>query len=203
MTEKEKIEGKGARRETLPQGEETREEGTKRVSRKKTKVGKEDLATLEKKLKAKEAEATDYLHTLKRLKADFENFKKRMVKEQTQFLEMASQNIIMQLLPILDNLERALEASRENKNPDNLLKGVEMIHSQLKGILEKEGLKIIDPLGEKFDPLRHEALMQVESDEHNEDTVVEVLLKGYLLKEKLLRPAAVKVSKRPPIDDSQ
>ncbi len=198
MTEKEKIEGRGARE--TPRGEETREEQTKRASRRKTKaMGKEDLATLEKKLKAKEAEAADYLHALKRLKADFKNFKKRMVKEQTQFLEMASQNIIMQLLPILDNLERALEASRENKNPDNLLKGVEMIHSQLKSVLDREGLKTIDPLGEKFDPLRHEALMQVESDEHEEDTVVEVLLKGYVLKGNLLRPATVKVSQKPSI----
>jgi len=198
VTEKEKIEGRRARE--TPRGEETRKEQTKRASRRKTKaMGKEDLATLEKKLKAKEAEAADYLHTLKRLKADFENFKKRMVKEQTQFLEMASQNIIMHLLPILDNLERALEASRENKNPDNLLKGVEMIHSQLKTILDREGLKTIDPLGEKFDPLRHEALMQVESDEHEEDTVVEVFLKGYVLKGNLLRPATVKVSKKPSI----
>ncbi len=154
-----------------------------------------------KRYEEKEAELTDCIDTLKRLQAEFENYKKRIIKEQSQFLEFASRNLIGEFLPVLDNFERAIEAGlprqrRGECNQDGFLKGIELVYAQFKKVLEKEGLQAIDPLGKHFDPHEHEAMMQVESDEHEEGTVVGVLQKGYLLKGRLIRPAIVKVARK-------
>jgi molecular chaperone GrpE len=154
---------------------------------------KEQIEQLKKRLSAKEAEAAEYLETLKRVRAELENFRKRMLKEQTQFLEFASQNLILQLLPVIDNLERAVEAAQSGNNNEKLTEGVEMVLAQIKDILSKEGLNPIDPQGEIFDPIKHEAVLRVESDEE-ENTIVEVLQKGYSFKGRVLRPAMVKVA---------
>ncbi|MEW5706670.1 MAG: nucleotide exchange factor GrpE [Actinomycetota bacterium] len=143
----------------------------------------------------KEAESAEYLDTLKRVQAEMENFRKRMIREQSQIIEYAAQTVILELLPVIDNLERALDAAKDNKEGGKLREGVELIYSQLKGILEKECVEVIDPAGEMFDPLKHEAVMQIESDGKETNTVVEVLQKGYSLKGRLLRPAMVKVAK--------
>lgn len=153
------------------------------------------LATLEEELGRKTKEATEYLDTLRRVQADAENFRKRMLKEQTAFLQLASQNLVLQLLPVIDNLERALASARAGSDDEGLVEGVALIYQQLLDILTKEGLETIDPAGEPFDPLRHEAVMQVESNEHSEGTVVEVLQKGFAHRGRVLRPAMVKVSK--------
>ncbi len=101
----------------------------------------------------------------------------------------------MELIPVLDNFERALRAGEQSKDVGAFCRGVEMVHGQLVEILKRAGLVEINPVGEEFDPLHHEAVMQVSSDDHEDNTVVEVIQKGYRLKGKLLRPAAVKVSK--------
>jgi len=160
------------------------------------KAIEDDIKILREKLKEKETEAAEYLNTLQRLQADFDNYKKRMVKEQTEFLAVASKDLILELIPVIDNLERALKASKESKDFNSLSKGVEMVHAQLMEVLNRAGLSEIDPNGEEFDPFHHEAVMQVESEKHADNTVVDVLHKGYLLKGKLLRPAAVKVTKK-------
>jgi molecular chaperone GrpE len=161
---------------------------------KKTLIAHEEqIEQLKKQLSAKEAEAAEYLETLRRVRAELENFRKRMLKEQTQFLEFASQNLILQLLPVIDNLERAVEAAQSGNNNEKLTEGVRMVLSQIKDILGKEGLTPIDPKGEIFDPIKHEAVLRVESDE-KENTVVEVLQKGYSFKGRVLRPAMVKVA---------
>ncbi|MDI6891706.1 MAG: nucleotide exchange factor GrpE [Actinomycetota bacterium] len=147
-----------------------------------------------KRCEKKEEELADCVDTLKRLQAEFENYKKRIIREQSQFLEFASQNLIGELLPVLDNFERALAAGECNR--DDFLKGIELVCAQFKKVLEKEGLQAIDPLGKHFDPHEHEAMMQVESDEHEEGTVAEVLQKGYLLKGRVIRPAIVKVARK-------
>lgn len=179
--------------------------GGKKTSRKKqthqsseasAKIVEDDISALRERLKKKETEAQEYVNSLQRLQADFENFRKRMLKEQTEFLEVASKNLIQELIPVVDNLERALKASRESKDFTSLSKGVELVYTQIMDILKRTGLSEINPLGEEFDPMHHEAVMQVESNEHDDDTVVDVFQKGYLLKGRLLRPAAVKVSKK-------
>ncbi len=98
-------------------------------------------------------------------------------------------------MPVLDNFERAVAASKDSRDFDSLLKGIDMIQRQLGQTLEQEGLKAMEAVGEAFNPEFHQAVMQVESDEHEEGIVVEELQKGYVFKDKVLRPAMVKVSK--------
>ncbi len=159
----------------------------------------EDYKKLHEELKERldetEAKAAEYLDTLKRMQAEMENYRKRMVKEQEQIVQYASQTVILELLPVIDNLERAIGIDRIENEGTKLLEGVELIYSQLQGILEREGVEVIDPTGKLFDPQRHEAVMQVESDDHEENTIVEVMQKGYALKGRLLRPATVTVAK--------
>jgi len=168
----------------------------KETSEASAKMVEEDISVLRDRLKEKETEAAEYLNTLQRLQADFENFKKRMLKEQTEFLEVASKNLILELIPVVDNLERALRASKEAKDSTSLSKGVEMVYAQLMDILKKAGVSEINPHGEEFNPFHHEAVMHVNSNKHADNTIVEVLQKGYLLKGRLLQPASVKVSKK-------
>ncbi|HDP69769.1 MAG TPA: nucleotide exchange factor GrpE [Actinobacteria bacterium] len=156
---------------------------------------KKECASLKERLKEKEKEAADYLNMLKRLQAEFENYKKRIIRDQAIFLERASEDIIAKILPVLDNLERALNSTEENTDFESFKKGVEMVHSQLVDVLKKAGSNILNPIGEGFNPHEHEAFMQVESDEHEEGKIVEVLQKGYLFKGKILRPAIVKIAK--------
>ncbi len=152
---------------------------------------------LKKRLEAKEAEANEYLQTLQRVQADLENFRKRMLKEQTQFLEFAAQNLILQLVPVLDNLDRAVVSAKNGDGLEKLAEGVELIRNQLNSILQNEGLEVLEPKpGEPFDPLHQEAVMQVETEDHPEHAVVELLQKGYSLKGRVLRPAMVKVAKK-------
>lgn len=150
---------------------------------------------LEEKVKQLEAEVADYVDTLKRVQAQFENYKKRIKKEFDTFTQISTHKLVKELLPVLDNLERALSSAESTDDKGKIIEGVKLIYDQFKQALEKEGLKAIDPAGDRFDPYFHEAIMQVESDEHEDNTVVEVFQKGYLINDHLLRPAIVKVSK--------
>lgn len=132
------------------------------------------------------------LDSLKRLKADFDNYRKRMLKEQSRILETAESELITKLLPVIDNLERALESAGDETS--GLRDGVAMVLEMMLGLLERDGLEVIDPEGEPFDPEHHEAMMVVETDECPEGTVVDVVQKGYRFSGALLRPAMVRVS---------
>lgn len=129
-----------------------------------------------------------------RAQADFDNFRRRTRQEKEQLIQYASMNVLEQLLPVIDNFERAVASSVESKDFDSLAKGIDMVFRQMMGVLENEGLKPIDAVGSAFNPEVHQAVMQVESDEHEEGIVVEEVQKGYMLKEKVLRPSMVKVS---------
>jgi molecular chaperone GrpE len=130
---------------------------------------------------------------LLRVQADFDNFRRRTLKEKEELGQYASMKLIDQLLPVVDNFERAVAAS-VNGDFESLAKGVDMIFRQLESTLEQEGLKAMDVVGEPFNPEFHQAIMTVDSDEHEEGIIVEEVQKGYILKEKVLRPAMVKVS---------
>ena len=188
MTKKKPTSARGKTTDSKAQKKESSENSAKLVE--------EDIEALRDRLVEKETEAAEYLDTLQRLKADFENYKKRMLKEQTEFLAVASKDLLMELIPVIDNLERALDASKNAKDSGALSKGVEMVYAQLVEVLKKAGVSDIDPQGEEFDPVHHEAVTQVISDEHKDNTIVEVFQKGYLLRGRLLRPASVKVSKK-------
>lgn len=129
-----------------------------------------------------------------RAQADFDNFRRRTRQEKEEFAKYASAKLVEQLLPVLDNFERALSSGKDTKDFDSLLKGIEMTFRQLDQILDQEGLKRLETVGQPFNPEFHQAIQQVESDEHEEGTVVEEVQQGYVFKDKVLRPSMVKVS---------
>lgn len=140
-------------------------------------------------------QADENMERYLRTQADFDNFRRRSRLEKEDFAKYASSKVVEQLLPVLDNFERAIMASKDSKDIESLLKGIEMIQRQLGQVLEQEGLKHLEAVGQPFNPEFHQAIMQVESEEHEEGTVVEELQKGYVFKDKVLRPAMVKVAK--------
>ena len=142
-------------------------------------------------LAAAEAKAQEHLDDLKRLAAEFENYKKRAAREQASQSARATERLMKELLPIVDDLERALQAAEEHEEA-KLEEGVRLVHRQLAAVLEREGLAEIETNG-KFDPHVHEALLSQPS-EADEGAVVEVLQKGYRLGDRVLRPARVVVA---------
>jgi len=139
----------------------------------------------------KDKKLSDLTDTLQRLQAEFENYKKYVEKSQVEFRKYAQADIIETLLPILDSFELALKNTTDK---EKLMKGIELIYSQLYSLLEKQGIKKIEAKG-KFNPHLHEVLLKEESDKE-EDTILEELQKGYMLNDKVLRHTKVKVSKK-------
>jgi len=153
----------------------------------------DDTSALKAELLEAKTQAEEYFNYLQRLKAEFDNFRKRTVKEKEEISKYASERIISSLLPVLDNFERALESAKKNKDFDSFSQGVEMIFRQFMKILEEEGLRPIEAVGKPFDPNLHEAMFREESDQE-ENIILEELQKGYYLKDKVIRPSRVKVS---------
>ncbi len=141
------------------------------------------------------AERDTLLDRLARLQAEFENARKRAVREQQDYREYAVSDTVKSLLPILDSFERALQVSGNNGN--DLRSGVELIYKQLQDALVKLGLRQIPAKGEPFDPHLHEAIEMVDTDEVEDHHVLDELQRGYKLKERLLRPAMVRVARNP------
>jgi molecular chaperone GrpE len=129
---------------------------------------------------------------LLRTAADFDNYRKRVDRERRDLAEYTAADVLTEVLPIIDNLERALTAAAE---ADPLRKGVELIHKQMLDLLRKRGVKVIEALGADFDPNFHQAVIHEPSSQHREGEVIAELQRGYLLGDRLLRPAMVKVAK--------
>lgn len=136
----------------------------------------------------------DLQNRLVRIQADYDNFRKRTIKEKEELAKYATAKLVESLLNAVDNFERALQASNESKNYDSLIQGVEMVYRQLGDALVKEGLEPIEAIGQPFNPDFHQAVMQVETDQYEAGYVVEELQKGYIFKGKVIRPSMVKVS---------
>jgi molecular chaperone GrpE len=145
---------------------------------------------------AAEGKAAEYLEDLRRLKAEFENYRKRVGKEQTRALEMAAAPVMAKLLEVLDEFELALMAAERSPDFERFVRGVEMVYAKLTDVLRSEGLEPIEAEGAPFDPSRHEALLQSDGGGDGEPYVADVLRTGYALKGKVLRPAGVKVARR-------
>jgi molecular chaperone GrpE len=142
------------------------------------------------------AERDEYLAHLQRTQAEFDNYRKRMLRDQTTHLERATGNLIEQLLPVLDTFELALGSGgpvSADAGAERLRKGVELVYGEFLGALEKAGLERIEALGKPFDPEEHEAVMHVE-DDGGEPGVRDVVRSGYRFKGRVLRPAMVKVA---------
>ncbi len=158
-----------------------------------------ELVATRSELKRVEAETADLKDRLARRQADFENYRKRVERERSDTYERAVAEIAAKLLPVLDNLKRALdvEANVESTESDefrHFLSGVDLIFKQLTGVLEALGVKPITAIGARFDPHIHEAVVSESTDEYEPDTVMQEIIRGYRLGEKLIRPAMVKVA---------
>lgn len=129
-----------------------------------------------------------------RVNADYENFRRRTREEKEAAAKYRAQSIVEELLPVLDNFERALSVSVESDEAKSLLQGMEMVYRQLQDALTKEGVAVIEAKGQKFDPHLHQAVMQEASSEHEPNEVIDELQKGYKLKDRIIRPAMVKVN---------
>jgi molecular chaperone GrpE len=155
------------------------------------------LEKLQAQLDEKTRESSEYFDKWLRLRAEMENFKKRMQKEKADHLRFGNEDLLKALLPILDNLNRAIDHGKNGRENSPLLAGVEMIHKELLNTLERFGVKPIPAAGEVFDPEKHEAISQEESD-LEANRVVAAVQNGYFYHDRLLRPAKVIVSKGRP-----
>lgn len=155
----------------------------------------DDIQSLHDKLAKKTKLLEDYMNGLRYLQADFENYKKRVAREKEEYIKFANESLILELIDVYENLERALETSRKSGD-DIMTRGLEMVYSRMTAVLENHGLKPIKSVGEKFDPYKHEAVMQEASEDHDEDVVLEEFQRGYTLNSKVIRYSKVKVSKR-------
>ncbi len=134
----------------------------------------------------------EHIDRYKRLQADFENHRRRTRQEKEDLSVVVAQNVLLDLLPVVDNFERAL-SSAATQDAATVLQGVEMIHRQFLQVLEKCGLATVEAVGQIFDPQKHEAVMRVEDENQVDGTIVEELQKGYTVRGKVIRPSMVKV----------
>ena len=161
------------------------------------------IKILEKDLQKAKEELAEEKDKFIRLQAETDNFRKRLSREKDEFSQYANERLFKELIPIFDNLERALE------DPSNDIKvlneGLEMILKQFSSFLKKENVELINAIGEQFDPTIHEVLTSEESSEHEENTIITQFVKGYTINSRVLRPSQVVISKKPsePKEDSK
>ena len=153
------------------------------------------LKEMEAKLEAKEEEAKETYDRLLRVTADFENYKKRSSREMEDFRKYANQSLLKEMLSVVDNLELAINSSNEEKNTDkSLIEGLNLTLNEILRVFEKFNVKPIEAQGQTFDPAYHEAVMREETDDYPENSVISEFQKGYLIHDRLLRPAMVVVA---------
>jgi len=193
LTDKDNVKNDTENEETDKDGENSE----KSDSEKEECIEADDIMKeMEAKIEAAAQEAKDNHDRLLRVSADFENYKKRSAREMEGLRKFANESLIKEMLPVVDNLERAIDSSNNNGGTKNsIVEGVDMTLMEILKILEKFGVKPIESLGETFDPGFHEAVMQQESEDHAENTVLQEFQKGYMINDRLLRPAMVVVSK--------
>lgn len=161
----------------------------------KTESSKEDeeLAKLKETLSQKEEENLELKSHLQRLQADFENFRRQSDKQKEDIVRFANEQLIIKFIDVYEDMERVLENST---NYEELKEGYDLIYSKMKNSLEKEGLKVIPAVGEKFDINKHEALLVVDSPDYENNEIVDELMKGYTLKDKVIKYSKVRVCKK-------
>lgn len=179
---------------TDTQTQETEQEPVQESKKEKKLFKKDKVAELEKKICELEEEVAKQKNAYFKAYADTENLRKRLQSEAETTRKYRIQSFALEVLPVLDSMERALAVQSDDENIKNYVKGFEMIHDQLVAVLEKEGVKEIDALNQPFDHNVHQALMQEPVEGVESGIVVEVLQKGYMLKDRVLRAALVKVS---------
>jgi molecular chaperone GrpE len=166
-------------------------------------AGQQELEELREKLDAKEKEVKEHYERYLRQVAELDNFKKRINREKEDAIRYANENLIKDILPVIDNLERAIAHAQGGGNGKPLIEGVEMVLRGLLDVFGKHGVVQVPAVGEVFDPGKHEAMAQVESSQYEPNTVVDEHHRGYLLRDRLLRPALVTVAKAPQVKEEK
>lgn len=159
-------------------------------------AGEESVASVREALEKKEAECRELQDKYLRTVAEMDNFRKRMNREMNDSVKFANEKILGDLLTVLDNMERAITHSREKKDFDSLLDGLELTMKEFRGVFEKHGVQSIESVGQLFDPSTHHAVSMVESDSHGDNVIVDEFRKGYLLNDRVLRHSLVSVAKK-------
>ena len=173
--------------------EETPSESKEESSQEDEECEDDELAKLKKDLEEKDEEIIELKSHIQRLQADFDNFRKQNDKQKQDLIKFANEGLIVKFLDVYEDMERALENST---NEEELREGLELIYSKMKNTLEKEGVEEIPAVGEKFDPFKHEALLTVDSPDHENNEIVDELMKGYTLKDKVIKYTKVKICKK-------
>jgi len=155
----------------------------------------DEVARLKKEFEKKQEESQDNYDKYLRALAELENIKKRAAREREEYIKYASLPLIKKLLPVIDDLDRALSISENNEDYEALKKGVEMIAKSLHEVIKGEGVESIEAVGRPFDPQYHQPLLVEDNDMYPENTVIEELQRGYVLNDRVIRPSLVKVSK--------
>ena len=140
-----------------------------------------------------EAEQPSAADQILRLRADFENTKKRLERDKSEAIKFANERLLIEILPIVDNLDRAMASLSEGHDPEKVKQGLKLAQEELHQVLELHGVKTVKALGEPFDPERHEAVATVESDQTKDGTVVDEVQRGYALNGRLIRPSRVRI----------
>jgi molecular chaperone GrpE len=174
-----------------------KEKGEPQEEHKKKKKKDEAVEDLQKIIEEKEELVKELNNKYLYLQADFENFKKIKAKEKQDLLKFGNEVLIKELIPVIDNLERAIDHAGKAEDTKGIVEGVQITLNEFVKVLERSGVERIDSVGKKFDPNFHEALFQEEKEDMEPDTVTAELQKGYALNGRLLRPARVSVSKKP------
>ena len=188
--EKENLEGEAVQNEAV-------EEQNKNVENQEAEKSAEETSdNCDDKVKKLEAELEEWKNSYTRKLAEFQNFTKRKENEVAEMRKYASEGIVVKLLDNIDNLERAVDASKESQNFDSLIEGVNMILNNLKNLLTEEGVEEIEAAGKEYDPYEHKAMITENKEELDDNVVVQVFQKGYKMKGKVVRPAMVTVNKK-------
>ena len=164
------------------------------VSEPETEEAIDELAELQKKVDELEKEKSELKDQSLRIHAETENFKKRLTREKEDFAKYSNEKAVKEILPVIDNLERAVDHAKEAGESSGLIEGVEMTLDLFQKALERLGVSPVEAMGETFNPERHEAVQQIESADHEPNIVISEFQKGYMLHERLIRPAMVVVS---------
>lgn len=185
--------------EETPSSPEEDQNGPDETAKAVPPSSEEEVKRLQSEIEEKDQAVKEAHERTLRVLADLENYKKRIQKEQIEQAKFANERLIKEILPVIDNLERALSHSKETKDPEKIIEGVELIHKGLLSVLEKFNVRPIESLDKPFDPFHHQSVGQVEAKEDSEiedNQVVGESQKGYFLNERVLRPALVLVSKK-------
>jgi len=180
--------------ETAKQGDSPKKEAPKKKDQKKS--DKENKKNKKDEIQELKEQVTFEKDRALRLSAEFENYKKRTQRETNDFKKFANESIFRQLLSVVDNLERAIGSAQENSEESSLFEGVKLTHKEIIKLFETFNVKVVEAENKPFDPNFHQAVTQEESDEFPDNTVTTVLQKGYILHDRLIRPAMVVVSKK-------